>query len=400
MHPLSHKYKPKKLDEFLTHAQVILQLKKFVLQYKTEKKRIAIIVGPVGSGKTSLVHTLAQELQYELLEINSSDTRNEAAIESIVGTASKQRSFFFKGKIILLDDIDGLSGTDDRGGITTILKVAQESYYPLICTAIDISDQKFSQLRGKSLIITLESPTTSQIVEILKKICIKENISFDEEALRQLGRQSGGDVRAALNDVQILANGKITKEEVATLSNREQEEELGNALIKIFKSTDPLVAASALSNVDEDLDNVTLWIDENIPSEYEKKEDLARAYHFLSLANIFKRRIMRNQHWRFMVYINDFITAGVAVSKDAKNPKMIEYKRSTRPLQIWMANQKYLKRKNIAEKIASENHLSKKEAVKIVPFLQKMCKNQKNAKAFQEEFEFDDEEMEWLKKER
>ena len=399
MHPLSDRYKPKKLDEFSSHAEVILKLKKFVLTYAKEKKKILILEGNVGSGKTSLVHTLAKELEYELLEVNSSDTRNEEAIESIVGTASKQRSFFFKGKIILLDDIDGLSGTNDRGGITTLLKVAQESYYPLICTAIDISDQKFSGLRGKAIILTLESPPVNTIAEILKNICIKEHISFEEDALRQLARQSGGDVRSALNDLQILSNGKVTREEVGTLSDREKEEELSNALLKIFKTTDPLVAVGSLNNVDEDLDNVTLWIDENLPSEYEKKEDLARAYNFLSLANIFKRRIARTQHWRLMVYINDFITAGIAVSKDIKNPKIIEYKRSTRPLQIWMANQKYLKRKNIAEKIAPQNHMSKKEAVKFVPFLQKMCKNQKIAKNIQEEFELDDEEMEWLKKE-
>jgi len=47
----------------------------------------------------------------------------------------------------------------------------------------------------------------------------------------------------------------------------------------VFKTTDLKVALSAFDNVDENLDKMSLWIDENLPSEYKNPIELARAYH-------------------------------------------------------------------------------------------------------------------------
>ena len=76
--------------------------------------------------------------------------------------------------------------------------------------------------------------------------------------------------------------------------------------------------------VKEDLDESFLWLEENLPKEYEGK-DLERAFDCLSRADVFKGRIRRWQHWRFLVYINDLMTAGIALSKDEKYKKVISY---------------------------------------------------------------------------
>src|SRR3989338_6576521 len=89
-----------------------------------------------------------------------------------------------------------------------------------------------------------------------------------------------------------------TKESLEELHERNKVDSIINALIKIFRTTDPKIALSAFENVEENLDEQLLWIDENLPREYTKAEDLANAYDKLSKADVFSRRIRRWQHYR------------------------------------------------------------------------------------------------------
>ncbi len=397
--PFVKRYNPKPLKDIKGQDRAVKTLIDFMNQ---KKKSCAILYGPTGSGKTSAAYALANELDLELLEVNASDFRNAESMRTIIGSASKQMSLFSKGKIILVDEIDGLSGTGDRGGISELIKIIDESTFPIICTAVDVFDSKFSGLRKKSLLIEFEALSPEAIYEVLNNICIKENIHYEETTLKQLARQAGGDMRAAITDLEVLAahSKELQKEDVAGLSQRNKQESIPKALVKVFKATDPKVALAAFDTVDEDLDKLSLWIDENLPYEYKNPADLARAYHYLSKADLFKRRIRRWQHWRFLVYINAFLSGGVAVSKNEKYNDFVQYKPTTRILKLWMANQKYAKRKTIAEKIHERLHSSVKETIKTtIPYLQVIFKNNKSmAKEIAQELAIGDEEIEWLMK--
>ena len=71
-------------------------------------------------------------------------------IQSIVGSSSKQTSLFKKGKIILIDEIDGLSGTRDRGAIPVLARIIDETSHPIILTTLNPYESKFQPLRRKS----------------------------------------------------------------------------------------------------------------------------------------------------------------------------------------------------------------------------------------------------------
>ena len=336
-------------------------------------------------------------MNYELVEVNASDTRNEEAIKNIVGMASKQKSFFYQGKVIMIDEVDGLSGQDDRGGVSALLEVISQSQYPIVCIATDPFEQKLSKLRTKSAMLQFEEIPAAAIYDRLKKICELEKIKCSDEALKSLSRRAGGDLRAAINDLESMSMfGEFQKDDLETMSEREREESINNALLKVFKSTDPNIAIESMDKVDEDPEKKLLWIDESLPLEYTNPEDLDRAYHYLSQSDVFLRRIRRWQHWRFLLYVSNFLSGGVAVSKTQKNPQMIEYKQTSRILKIWMANQKYMKRKAIAEKIAEKMHTSTKDALKnILPYIKPLFKTDKG-KAVADELELSDEEVEWL----
>lgn len=400
--PWIKKYSVQTTVDIVGQDNAIKTARMFIKDYKNQKKKALLIYGPSGVGKTSSIYAIAEELNLEVLEVNASDFRSRETINSIVGTASKQLPLFSSGKLILVDEVDCLSGTKDRGGMQAIIKVVNESSFPIVCTATNPYELKLSSLRNKCMLLEYEALDYTMIYEKLKDICKKENIKFEKQSLKSVARRAAGDMRAAINDLQTLTHDKkeLTRDDIDILGDRNKLESMIDALVKIFKAKEPKIAVGALDNVNEDTDQVFLWVDENLPKEYIMPEDLVRAYEKLSRADVFKGRIKRWQHWRFLVYINALLTAGVAVSKDEKYREFVKYSPTQRLLKIWKANMKYQKRKAIAGKIAKKTHSSVKDTIKnTYPYIQFMMKKKKEYRAaFADYFDFDAEEVEWLAK--
>lgn len=402
MHPYVKKYIPEKSSEIIGQDDAVKQLKEFILNFKRSKKNAALLSGPSGTGKTSLVYAITNENDLEIIEVNGSDYRNKDEINAKVGSALNQHSLFAKSKVILVDDVDGLSGTKDRGGILALIKLIEKSTFPIILTAINPWDYKFNKLRRRSEIIEFSPLDYLFIFKILENICKKERIKYDDEVLKGLARRAGGDARSAINDLQTLSMEKkeLTKKSLEELHERNKVDTIINGLLKIFKTTDPMVALSAFENVEEKLDQQILWIDENLPREYTKPKDLAKAYDKLSKALVFKGRIRRWQHYRFLVYISQFLTAGIALSKEKKYEHRVQYKPTGKLLKLWWAKQKSFKKKAIAGKIAEKTHTSTKRALQSsLPYLQVAFKKDKNFRAnLIKELDLSKDEIEWMKK--
>ncbi|MBI2651192.1 replication factor C large subunit [Candidatus Woesearchaeota archaeon] len=402
MLPFTIKYRTRKINDIVGQDIAIKKLKNFVADFKRQRKNAAFVYGPSGVGKTASVHAIANELNLEILEVNASDVRNTEQINSLIGSAVFQRSLFFRSKIILLDEIDGISGAEDRGCLQAIAKLIEKNPFPIILTAANPWSHNFSALRRKSELIEFAPLDYLPIFKILKKICENEGIKHEDDILKGLARRTGGDARAAINDLETLTidTKELTKKSLEELSERNKEESIINALFKIFKTTDANVAITAFDNVKENLDEQLLWIDENLPYEYKKPEDLANAYDKLSKADIFSRRIKRWQHYRFLIYINALITAGIAVSKKERYYHHVQYKPTGKLLKLWWAKQKSMKKKAIAEKIAEKTHSSIKGIIKdTLPYLQEAFKrNKKFREELTEELELSREEVEWMVK--
>lgn len=402
MLPLTIKYQPRKTKDIVGQDSAVKKLFDFAENFRKQKKNAALVYGPSGTGKTISAYAIAKELNLEILEINASDVRNAEQINSLLGSAIGQQSLFAKGKLILVDEIDGLSGSKDRGGLQAIVALIENSTYPIILTATNPWDNKFSTLRRRCELIEFQPLDYMAIFEILKNICSKEGIKFEDDVLKGLSRRSGGDVRASINDLQTISMEakELTKKSLEELGERNRMDTMISALMKVFKGTDPKVAIEAFENVDEDLDEQLLWIDENLPREYLNPEDLANAYDKLSKADVFNRRIRRWQHWRFLIYINALITAGIAVSKKEKYRHYVEYRPTGRLLKLWWAKQRNMKKKAIAEKIALKTHTSSKDALKnTMPYFQFTFKKDRTFRnSVIRELDLSSEEIEWLAK--
>jgi replication factor C large subunit len=399
--PWIKKYEPKNFNELLGQDEAIKKIKNFANNYSSQKKKAAILYGPTGSGKSISIYALANELNHEIIEMNASDFRNKEKINEIIGHAIKQRSLFFSSKIILIDDIDGLSGQKDRGGIAEITSLIQSSPYPIFMTTLNPWDQKFSSLRSKCELIEFNEIDLKYVFNVLKMICDKENIKYSDDDLKIFSRRVGNDLRAAINDLQTLtSDNELNKETINEITERNKTESITNALMKIFKTTDSKISLDAIDKIDEDHEKIMLWLDENLPKEYLKPEDLSNAYDKLSRADVFNGRIRRRQHWRFLVYINSLLSAGISVSKTEKYKHIVKYAPTNRILKLWQANMKYQKRKSIASKISKKIHSSIKDTlVNTLPYISLIMSRDKdftlNTSNF---FDLTEEETDWLKK--
>lgn len=390
------KYAPKNSFQVFGQQKVVGELRNFITNYKQQKQKAALVFGAVGCGKTSSIYALAQELNYDVLEINSSDLRNEENINTFLGAALGQQSLFFRPKIVLIDEIDNLSGRIDRGCLPALLKAISNSSFPVIITANDPFDVKLKHVMKIAKRIEFHKLQYRSIAHALQWVCEQEKIEWEEKALHNIARQADGDLRGALIDLQICATkGKVGFGETLQLSDRKRTESILNALAVIFKSSTVNNALTALEEVDLEINDLFFWIDENLPREY-ACQSLARAYEQMSRADVFQGRIVRQQHWRFLVYVTNLLTAGISSAKDERNTTFVSYKPTMRILRMWQAKMKNAKVKEIAEKLAAKTHVSKRRALEQIPYLQLIFRNGQG-KEMAAELDFSVEEINWLR---
>lgn len=381
--PFIEKYRPKMVEDIKGQDIAVQEVRNFLRAFPA--KRALILNGPTGTGKTSLILALALEHKRELFELNASDLRNRSSLDRILKPSLEQQSLTHKEKIILMDEADGITVTD-YGGLPELLVLISKTHYPIIITANDIWQKKFSLLRQKCKIVNFKELSELTIKTILNGVIQKEEKSLRSETIGLIAKKARGDARACLNDLQsVIDFGE--DEFIHELYEREKQETIFNTLKKLFQNKTDESILSLIDNLDLEMDEALLWIEENIPEEY-KGIALYKAYDALSKADIFKGRIYRQQHWRFLVYENFFLTAGISAASRFKNNTFISYKRPTRVLKIFLANQKNHKKKSIVAKYAQFCHFSKKKAMResfLLPLI--LSSLDKNAK---KKLEFDE----------
>jgi len=388
----TEKYRPKNFLEVKGQDETVRKIKNFVEGFnlgkltKTAKKALILHGGP-GTGKTTLVHVTALEFQAEIFELNASDLRNKNKLHEILKPAIEQRSLIKKRKIILVDEVDGISAVD-RGGLTELLSLIAISPYPIIITANDIWNKKLSPLRKKSELIKLNEINYGTIKEVLINVLRKENKFLNNDILTEIAIKSKGDLRAAINDVQ--RESSVNSE--IFLDERNKEKDIFNALKEIFKKKPSKETLEIFNSVKMPIDEIILWMEKNIPVEYQG-EELARAFDLLSKADIFKGRIYKQQYWRFLVYENIFLSYGISASKKNEKIGFTSYQKPDRILKIWLNNRKTEKKKSIAKKYARYVHIGEKRAMREFPMFVSILRKP----SVQKELKLSEDEIEYLK---
>ncbi|MEM4625248.1 MAG: replication factor C large subunit [Candidatus Pacearchaeota archaeon] len=382
------KYRASKFEDIRGNDDLINEVRDFFNSFPSKKKAL-LIHGPSGVGKTSIAYALKNEYDLEIYELNASDFRSKEQLNLKLKPASEQRSLFKKGKLILVDEVDGLA-TADKGGLPELIELIELTKFPIIITANNIWDQKFSKLRESCKTLSIKPLNYRDIYLILQEIAKRENLTIDNQIIMSLAIRANGDVRAAINDLQTLSSEKDYLSNYL-LDQRNKELDIFEALKIIFKNNFSEETLRVYDYVDMPLEKIMLWIEENIPYEY-SGEELYNAFEMLSIADLYAGRIMKQRYWRFLVYQNIFLSAGISLSKKKSKSGHTYYQKPTRILKTWISNNAQAQRKSIIMKYAATCHCSKKKAQREFYFIKSILKSH----FVQEELKLSESEIDYL----
>ena len=257
--PLAYRVRPKSLEEYVGQEHVLGKDKILYRTIKADRLTSLILFGPPGCGKTSLAQVISETTKYKFYKINAVT----AGVGDIKAVIEETKNFMLNptGKAILfIDEIhrfnklqqDALLPYVENGTIILIGATTENPYFEVNKALI-----------SRSMVIKLEPLTEENIFKVLKLALSKKeglgeyNVKVEDETLKKLSNISGGDVRTALNALEIAvlttemdSNGDIiltdeilkncvqTKKAVFDKNGDSHYDNI-SAFIKSMRGTDP-----------------------------------------------------------------------------------------------------------------------------------------------------------------
>ena len=398
------KYRPKKIEDIIGNEDAKSCFVEW-LKTKRRSKKAVLLYGPPGVGKTALVNAAAKEFGFTIIEMNASDTRSEKAINAVAKPAtsymaldnfSAKTQTQSKGNLLFLDEVDGIAGNEDRGGVGAIIKIIEESLVPVIMAANDPSIDKLRPLKKMCLLVRFQQIRIPLVIALLQKICLLEHVKAEFEALERIAQNSRGDVRSAINDLQSLSeeNHTLTLQDTAMLSSRNKDVSMDDTLRGFFTAQSIAQVSSLLSYSNVDYDDFLLSISDNLPKRYTDAAELAAAYNFVSQADVFRGRI-GTENWHLLKYFFNSLSKAAAVNP--KSYKPFEFiSPPIRIITLFWTKGKRTMLDGICGKIGAQCHVSHSIAKHdFVPFIKMILQKQK-ASPLIAWFKFTPEEVDFL----
>jgi replication factor C large subunit len=378
------KYRPKKIEDIIGNEEAKATFIEW-LKNKRRSKKAVLLYGPPGVGKTALTNAAAKEFGFIIIEMNASDTRSEKAINEIAKPATSfvaldTFSAESKGNLLFLDEVDGIAGNEDRGGVGAIIKIVEESQVPVIMAANDPDVDKLRPLKKVCLLVRFHQIRLPLIIALLQKICLLEHVKADFEALEHIAQNSKGDVRSAINDLQSLIeeNHVLTLQDTMTLASRNKDISMDETFRGFFSAKSVAEASSLLFSSSIDYDEFIMSVSDNLPRRYTNPDELAVAYDFVSQADVFRGRI-GTEHWHLLKYFFNALSEAAAVAPESYKP----FEFISPPIRIitlfWTKGKRTVL-DAICGKIGAQCHVSHSIAKHdFVPFIKNILQKQKSS---------------------
>ncbi|KAI9343040.1 hypothetical protein DFJ73DRAFT_523020 [Zopfochytrium polystomum] len=216
----------RKLPRKRSEIQNMRKKEKPADKLRRPERRILLLSGPAGLGKTTLAHVVGGHCGYNIVEINASDDRGGLLLKDKILSAVETQTSIAKKKpnLVIVDEIDGASQAGGENNLIKLLvdlataewspKSANLSkkqrgtkrtlLRPIICICNDIYAPVLRPLRMVAQVYTFRSPPHRILATRLSEVCKWEGLNTDLRTLMALCDLTDGDVRSSLNTLQFI----------------------------------------------------------------------------------------------------------------------------------------------------------------------------------------------------
>ena len=203
--PLAYRVRPKSLDEFVGQEHVVGKDKLLYRTIKADRLSSLILWGPPGCGKTSLAKVISETTKYKFTKLNAV-TSGVGDIKKAIEEADNPLLNPSGKCILFIDEIhrfnklqqDALLPYVEDGTVILIGATTENPYFEVNKALI-----------SRSMVIKLEPLKTEDIFKVLKNAIVNKeglgsyNIKISDETLMTIAELSNGDVRTALNGIEV-----------------------------------------------------------------------------------------------------------------------------------------------------------------------------------------------------
>src|SRR3989454_1144729 len=200
------KYRPKSLDEVVGQEEIVERLKAYA---KTGNLPHLLFAGPAGTGKTTCAIALARDMfgedwRQNYFELNSSDERGIETVRTKVKEIARLAPFGGSNfKIIFLDEADNLTADAQAAMRRTMETYSKTSRFIL---SANYSSRLIEPIQSRTAVFRFRPLKPAAIQEYIARIAKGEKLKISEDGMEALVYVAEGDMRRAVNALQVAAS--------------------------------------------------------------------------------------------------------------------------------------------------------------------------------------------------